>query len=163
MPLPTLYLETTIPSYLVGRLSPNALVAGEQNYTRAWWSADAKNYHLFISVYVREELGKVDPERAAERLSMVTDLPVLTPSTLSDELADQLLSRGIVPKVAEVDARHIAICATNRIEYLATWNCRHINNPHLTRKIERLCSDFALVCPVICTPRQLLPHYPNER
>jgi len=51
----------------------------------------------------------------------------------------------------------MALSAAHGMDYLLTWNCTHINNPHLIRRIEAGCAERSLACPVICTPEGLLP------
>jgi hypothetical protein len=156
MALPTLYLESSIPSYLVGRDPRDILTTANRKLTREWWGTQRTQYTLFISTAVRDEISKGDPVLAAERLRTVANLPILEETPAATELSGKLLRDGALPPVAIVDATHVAICAIYSIEYLVTWNCHHINNAHLRRKIERACAAFHFPCPIICSPRQLL-------
>ena len=62
----------------------------------------------------------------------------------------------IIPPKAADDATHLGLAAAHGLDYLLTWNCRHINNPTLRRRIERACVACGLECPVICSPVELL-------
>ena len=71
------------------------------------------------------------------------------------ELAKRLVLVRAVPAKALVDAVHIAVAAVNRVDYLLSWNCRHIANAAVRGKIERACRAAGLQAPVICTPEEL--------
>ena len=93
---------------------------------------------------------------SAARLKMLRGIRLATDEEVA-ELIDHLLDSGVIPEVAALDAAHIALSAVHGMDFLLTWNCKHINNPHLIRRIERACVERGLVCPVICTPEELLP------
>ena len=61
-----------------------------------------------------------------------------------------------LPEKAEVDAVHIAVAAVNGLDYLVTWNCKHIANPALRATIEAVCRSAGYVAPVTCTPPELI-------
>ena len=67
-----------------------------------------------------------------------------------------LLASGLVPAVAGDDAAHIGLAAAHGMDFLLTWNCRHINNHHIRARLERACHAFGLNCPDICTPAELM-------
>jgi len=154
---PRLYLETTIPSYLVARPSPLVRITADQQTTREWWEQRRGDYELFISQVVEVEAEQGDAEMAQERLRALNGIPRLSATPLVDEMTDHLLGTGIIPASAAPDAAHIAFSAVHVMDFLLTWNCKHINNPHLIRRIERACTERGLACPVICTPEELLP------
>jgi hypothetical protein len=83
------------------------------------------------------------------------DIPLLEPTPQAEAIAERLLACVIPPNAAE-DAAHIAVAAAHSVDFLLTWNCKHINNPHTTRKIEQCCMDLGFCCPVIATPAELL-------
>ncbi len=112
---PCLYLETTIPSYLVARRSRDLRLAADQETTEEWWETRRKDFDLFVSEAVLAEVSRGDAGFAAARLA-----------------------------------------AAHQMDLLLTWNCQHINNPVLERRIERACADCGAACPVICTPAELL-------
>lgn len=74
-----------------------------------------------------------------------------------DERIEHLLRSQIIPANAAPDAAHIAFSAVHAMDFLLTWNCKHINNSHLVRRIERECAERGLACPVICRPEELNP------
>lgn len=153
---PRLYLETTIPSYLVARRSRDLRLAADQETTEEWWATRRKDFDLFVSEAVLEEVSRGDAGFAAARLAALRGLPVLGDSPMAVQVTKRLLAEGIIPPVAADDATHLGLAAAHQMDFLLTWNCRHINNPVLERGIERVCADCGAACPVICTPAELL-------
>jgi len=151
-----LYLETTVISYLAARPSVDLVVAGHQLITRWWWDAHRPDFDLCVSEAVIEECAAGDPEAAARRLEFLAGIPVLEPTNDSSAIAKRLIAEGIVPAKAVVDALHLGIAAAHGVEYLLTWNCAHIANASLRRRMEALCRTMGREMPVICTPEELL-------
>ena len=156
MPAPTLYLETTIPSYLAARRSPLARIAADQQTTQDWWDFHRQEYEIFISEAVLDEAADGDPALSAQRMAILAGLPRLQITPEADALVERLLRSDIIPAKAAADAVHLALAATHGIEYLLTWNCRHIHNLKLERRIEAACEAFGFACPIICTPAELM-------
>lgn len=153
---PRLYLETTIPSYLVARRSRDVRLLADQQATSEWWKLRRHDYDLFISETVLLEASQGDAAFAAARLAALRGIPVLRDFPLAAELAQRLLDEAIIPLKAADDATHLGLAAAHGLDYLLTWNCRHINNPTLRRRIERACAACGLECPVICSPVELM-------
>jgi hypothetical protein len=153
---PRLYLETTIPSYLVARDSRDAIRHGQQAATRKWWAQQRSDYDLFVSEFVDVEAGRGDAEMSAARAAALQGLRRLAATEHVRELAAEILRTGLIPAKAEVDASHIAVAAVHRMDILLTWNCTHIHNIAISRQIERLCAQAGWPCPAICTPFDLL-------
>ena len=152
---PSVYLETTVISYLAARTSRNLVVAAHQQLTRTWWDRRTR-FDLFISQAVVDEAGDGDPKLAKRRLALLENIPVLALSSDVHELAERLLAAGAVPAKAALDGLHIGIAALNRMEYLLTWNCAHIANAAVRGKIEETCRSAGLRAPIICTPEELM-------
>ena len=102
-----------------------------------------------------QEVGAGDPTAARERIAAVASLPVLAFDKESAELSRHLIRSHAIPSGAAQDASHVAIAAVNRVDYLATWNLRHIANPRLIPLIDKSCRDRGYAPAVICTPSQL--------
>jgi hypothetical protein len=156
MSSPTLYLETTIPSYLVARRSPLARIAADQQTTQDWWDFHRHEYEMFVSEAVLDEAGDGDAVLAAKRLAVLAGIPRLQTTPEADALVERLLRSDIIPPKAAADAVNLALSAAHGIEYLLTWNCRHIHNLKLERRIEAACEAFGFTCPIICTPAELM-------
>ena len=151
-----LYLETTIPSYLVGRPSRDLLVAAHQQVTRDWWESRRLQFELCTSQFVIEEIRAGDPELANQRLQLLEDVPLLQTSEEIIEIAECLVSEGPIPRKAAGDAAHIAFATVYGCEYLLTWNCRHIANAELSRSIRRTMERRGYDLPSMCTPEELM-------
>lgn len=152
---PTVYVETTVPSYLTAWPSRDVVRAGEQQITRDWW-ARRSEYDLRVSSLVLLECGAGDSDAAAQRLAVLDGLPVLAQSSEAEALAAALLHEVPLPSRAAADALHIALAAVNGVSYLVSWNCTHIANASLRPRIESVCRQSGYEPPVICTPRELL-------
>ncbi|MFM2178251.1 MAG: hypothetical protein RL015_2349 [Verrucomicrobiota bacterium] len=153
---PSVYIETTIPSYLVARPSRDVVLAGHQQITHEWWQNSRPNHELFISDYVIKEVSRGDSVMAQQRLSVIQGIPLLPNSIETEDLARDLISRLNLPDQAKTDAFHIAIAAVHGIDFLLTWNCTHINNMHMQRRIEIACREAGYSPPVIGTPEELI-------
>ena len=152
----TVYIETSIVSYLRQRPSSEIVMAAHQLLTQRWWNNERTKYELVVSQYVIEEAAGGDPTLASERLLALNGIPALPDAPEIRQIADEIMSRAILPRKAEVDALHIASVAHHRIDYLLTWNCRHIANARILPRIHEVLADMNIPIPMICTPEELL-------
>lgn len=150
----SVYVETSIVSYLSGRPSHDVVVAAHQELTRQWWKG-RRGYRLFISQIVRDEAALGDPTARSRRRRALRGIPALGVGEEATRLAGELIRRGALPKKATVDAFHISIAAAHQIDYLLTWNCKHIANATMRGTIEAICRSVGLKPPIICTPEEL--------
>lgn len=153
---PTVYLETTIPSYLTAWRSRELVMAANQEATKAWWDTSRHAFELYISRIVIAEARAGDPEASKRRLAIIEALPELDVSAEVEKLADELLRCAAVPEKAKTDALHIAVATVHGMDYLLTWNCIHIANATLRSKIESACRTIGYEPPIICTPPELV-------
>ena len=153
---PSVYLETTIPSYYTARASRDVVIAGHQATTRDWWENRLARFRAFISQIVIDEASGGNAQAARDRLLAIKPFPLLDIRDDAIELARALIESGPLPAKAARDALHIAIAAVHGVDFLVTWNCTHIANAEMTAKITEICADHGLVCPVICTPEELM-------
>jgi hypothetical protein len=123
-----LYIETTIPSYLVGRPRRDLLVAAHQEITRDWWEFRRTHFDLYVSELVLQEVRAGDAQLAIRRLELLTDVPIFPVTSEILKVAKTLVTEVPIPQKAAVDAAHIPIATVYGCEYLLTWNCRHIAN-----------------------------------
>lgn len=151
---PSVYVETSVISYLSAKPSRDIVVAAHQQLTRQWWRSRG-SYRLFVSQIVRDEAAVGDPAARARRLRVLRGVPALAVTDEATRLAGELIRRGALPKKATVDAFHIGIAAAHEIEYLLTWNCKHIANATMRGTIETICRSAGLTSPIICTPEEL--------
>jgi hypothetical protein len=152
----SVYIETTIPSYLTAWLSPELSMAARQQTTRIWWDKRREHFELFISDIVLLEASGGNSEAAGRRLEVLEGIPVLSPLAEADDIALSLIDRLALPDRAHADAAHIALCVVHGIDYLLTWNCTHIANATYQPIILEVCASLGYSMPVICTPDQLM-------
>ena len=148
------YVETSIISYLSARPSRDIVIAGHQALTRRWWRG-RRGYGLFVSQIVVDEAVLGDRVASARRMRALRGIPRLALSTEATHLAEALVRRGALPTKATVDAFHIAIAAAYQMDYLLTWNCKHLANATMRSTIEATCRSSGFAPPVICTPEEL--------
>ncbi len=153
---PKVYLETTIVSYLTARPSRDLIIAAHQELTREWWENRRAEFELYASQLVLQEASAGDAEAAKSRLDILAPLPLLITNPAAVTLARSLTTKGPLPKKAGADALHIAIAATNGVDYLLTWNCKHIANAQMYTAVAAKCRAAGFEPPVICTPEELL-------
>jgi predicted nucleic acid-binding protein len=151
----SVYIETTIVGHIAGRIHPDPFVSARQQVTRDWWRDEASKFAVYISQLVIDECSEGDATAAAERLDVVKDLHLLESSNDVDELANALITGKAIPASEPRDAFHIAIAAVNGVNYLLTWNFKHIANAILRPHIEQICRENGFEPPIICTPDEL--------
>jgi hypothetical protein len=156
---PRLYLETTIASYLTARPSRDLNEARLQRITSRWWNSWRTQFEIYVSDVVKREAGNGDPEAAQRRLELIESYPQLKKDARCRALAIRLMGGCVLPPEARDDAEHIAIASVHRMEFLLSWNCAHLANEQMAKKIRGLCQSEGYSCPILCTPKQLLERY----
>jgi predicted nucleic acid-binding protein len=152
---PKLYIETSVVSYLTAQGSRDLVLAAHQEVTRTWW-ASRNGYDLYVSQFVLDEAAAGDSEAAGRRLEVLREMPLLNASTEVLALARRLLAERGMPAKARIDALHVATAAVHGMDYLLSWNCKHIANATLRTRIESICRTAGFEPPVICTPLELV-------
>jgi predicted nucleic acid-binding protein len=152
----TVYIETSIVSYLRQKQSSQVVAAARQILTHQWWTDHRLNYELVVSQYVIDEASAGDLLLAAERLESLEGIPLLPITPEVPEIAQRIMALGVPPPKAQVDALHISLAAHHRIQYLPTWNCKHIANAKILPRIHGILTDMGIPIPIICTPEVML-------
>jgi len=160
---PTVYLETTIPSFLTARPSNNLILAGEQELTRQWWEDRRKSFTLFVSELVIEEAQKGNSVASEKRMNAISAVLVLEIDEETIRLTEEIMKSGVIPERAAADAGHIAVASRHGIDYLLTWNCRHIANAEIIRRLVSVVKKAGYNLPIICTPAELFGGQEDER
>ena len=150
------YVETTIVSYLTARPSRDLIIAAHQQLTQEWWDTRRNKFDLYVSQFVIQESGAGESEMTQKRLDALDGVPLLAVSKEAINLARLLVEKGPLPEKAKVDALHISVAASHDMDYLLTWNCKHIANAEMQTGIGKLCRAAGFEPPVICTPEELL-------
>src|SRR5262249_28993494 len=152
----SVYLETTFISYLVARPSRDLLVAAHQQVTQEWWANRRSGFANCISQVVIDEISVGDPEEVQKRLAIVGGLPALEITEAAESLTQAIMAAGILPPHAARDAAHVSVAAVHAIDYLLTWNCKHLANAQIARRIALVCEKLGYEMPIICTPEELM-------
>ena len=152
----SVYIETTVISYLTAWLSRDLIRAAHQQITQEWWHNRRNDFEIFISEFVINEAGSGDKDAAEERLAALEEIPLLDVNLEVENLAKSLISEKALPTKAATDALHIAVAAVHGINYLLSWNCKHIANAEMQGAIEKVCTEQGYISPKICTPEELL-------
>jgi hypothetical protein len=151
-----IYIESTIPSYVVARPARDLLQAARQQMTKDWWELKRHNHELFTGQLVLDEIAFGEPEMAKRRLELVADLALLESTEEARQLTRSIMDSRLLPAKAEGDAAHIALATFHKMDILLTWNCRHIANAFILGRLRRLIEAGGYSTPTICTPEELL-------
>lgn len=149
------YVESSVISYLGALPSRDVVTAARQTLTHQWWNSSRQKFELFVSVLVRREITSGDPVAAQRRLDYIEGIQLLAASPEAQSVADALVSGGALPEKAKEDALHIGIAAAQGVDYLLTWNFRHINNAQQKADIVKIVESFEFGCPMLCSPEEL--------
>jgi predicted nucleic acid-binding protein len=152
----TVYLETSIISYLVARPSRDLVIAARQELTREWWGQRRALFDVYVSEAVIAEARAGDSDAAARRVAILADLPLLEVTPEVTRLAGALAKALRLPKQAAADAVHVATAACHGIEFLLTWNSTHIANAELRPTIDEVSRNSGYTPPILCTPDELM-------
>jgi hypothetical protein len=150
------YLETSVISYLTARPSRDIVKLAKQELTRQWWENNRTEYDLYVSTPVRDESGKGDKDAARRRMEIMDGLTVLQITAEVVALFDRIVAANVLPTKAKVDVLHISLAAVYGVPYLATWNCKHINNPNFKMKIREKILKAGYTDVVMTTPEELM-------
>ncbi len=152
----SVYIETSIVSHASAWPSSNPATAVLQDQAKRWLAEEASKYDLVTSQFVIDEVSLGDPDAAEERLKLLQDVRVLVPDAEVERIADEIISRSLMPANARLDALHVASAAVGRVEYLLTQNCRHIANATELPRVYDLLDDLGFPRLLICTPAEFL-------
>jgi len=152
----TVYIETSILGYLTARPSRDLVVAANIEITREWWDTRRNDFQLYSSQAVVKETSQGDAAISSQRLEIIRNLALLDLNQSVLALGEQFLGRSSLPAKADVDAIHIAAATVYGMDYLLTWNCKHIANAQIQRKLAEISLDFGYELPILCTPYELL-------
>jgi hypothetical protein len=152
----SVYVESSVISYLTARLSRDVVTSARQNITSEWWESCRNLYDLYISELVIEEISSGDTSAANARLALTENIAVLVATDNARELAKTLLTKKAIPATSVEDAMHISIAAVQGVDFLITWNFKHINNANTRQRIESVIQAAGYTCPVLCSPEELI-------
>lgn len=151
----SVYIETSVVSYLTARASRDLVSAAHQQLTKEWWDGQRSKYELYSSRVVLQEIAAGDAAAAERRIEALKACSLLEDVADVRALAQDLMDKGALPEKARDDALHIAFAAVHGVDFLLTWNCRYIDNPFMKPLIRQVCIERGCPCPEICTPEEL--------
>ena len=151
-----IYIESTIPSYVVARPARDLLQAARQQLTRDWWDLRRDKHELYTSQVVLDEIAFGEKAMAQLRLDLLQSIPLLRATGEAEGFAGKILASGLLPATADRDAAHIALASAYELDILLSWNCRHIANAALQARLRKLADASGFTLPVICTPEELM-------
>ena len=152
----TVYLETTIISYLAALPSRDLIKAARQEVTWEWWNKRRGAYGVYASQVVAREAREGDPDAARRRLELLSGLPLLDVTDEAINLAMELISQGLLPDAAADDALHLGVAAIHGMDYLLTWNCTHLANAAFRDRISFWLAEKGYDPPSVCTADELM-------
>ncbi len=155
----SVYIESSVISYITARPSRDVVTSARQAITIEWWETYRDLFDVFISELVLEEIGTGDLQAASNRLAIVENIPVLVATDSAKELAKALIVENAISASSAEDALHISIAAVQGIDFLLTWNFKHINNANMRDKITQVVNHLNFRSPMLCSPEELI----NER
>ena len=150
------YVETSVISYLTARPIRDLVVAAHQEISRLWWEFERAKYDLCASEAVLQEARAGDSAAAEQRIDLLAAFTILEINVEVETLAREILDRGAMPPPAALDALHVAVAAWHGMDYLLTWNCRHIASAHVRPRIDAICRAKGIEAPQLCTPEELM-------
>ena len=153
---PSVYLESSVVGYLTARPTNDVHSAARQHSTARWWDAARSDYDIYVSQLVLNEIAQGDEGAAARRLAVVSDLPLLDEDDNVRTLAARLMDAVGFPERAAADALHLAITIHHGVDFLLSWNLRHITNAVFRDRVVTFCHSINTPHPIICSPDELL-------
>ena len=156
MPRKTVYIDTSVVSYLTAWPTTDLLATAWRTITAEWWETQRGRFHLRTSDIAIDEAGKGDPEAAERKLATLRGILVLAVTEAADELSERLVQEGAIPAKAVNDALHVAVSAVHAVDYLLTWNFLHLDNAETKPVMRSVCARYGHACPEICPPRALV-------
>lgn len=149
------YIETSIIGYLTSRPTRDLITVANQQLTREWWEEEREKYDLFVSTLVIDEISGGDKTAAMERRNVLGDCKVLLATEEAVVLGQEIIEKYFLPAKSLVDAIHIALSAIYEMDYLLTWNCKHIANATTRGRVTEFLRDKGYKNIIICTPQEL--------
>lgn len=159
--MPRVYIETTIPSFYFETRTRNPAPAWRAA-TRLWWDRLRDDYALCTSAVVIEELSLAPPAKSGPSLRLLEGVTILEGVPRVTEVAEAYLAHRLIPVSAMADALHLAFASVHGVDFLLTWNCKHLANANKARHIAVVNTRLKLSIPIVTTPLTLLPEVPDE-
>jgi hypothetical protein len=152
----SVYIETSVVSYLVARPSRDLVTASRQQVTRIWWDSLLPKSDPCVSEIVEQEIREGDSEMVKLRLEAITGFRFLAPLPIIDPVIASVAAKRILPPKALSDLAHLTFAAAHAVPLVVTWNFRHLANPKILPRLRREFAALGFTLPEVFTPGQLL-------
>lgn len=152
---PTVYIETTVPSYYHNSRSDAEMVVLSQ-WTRDWWDNYRQNYELVSSSAVVDELRDGNHPLKTEKLALLRSVKMLPYVDEVGRLVDTYIKLKVMPNDPRGDALHLAMASFYKCDILLSWNCKHIVNHQKGGHIKHVNGFLGVHVPYLVTPFELL-------
>ena len=133
-----------------------------QQQARYWWKIERSKFRVVTSQLVLDEASIGDPIAAATRLAMLHEIDLIPTDSRIEVIADELISRSLMPAKTRLDALHVATAAVGGLQFLLTQNCRHIANGHTLPRVYKALEDLGFPNFLIYTPAVFLEDDEND-
>ena len=149
------YIETSVVSaYDDPRDDP--ISRAQRIITRQWWDGQGPHFELCYSQAVRAELSRVEFPGQETALALLDKMMLLPITPEVEGVAETYQKHLVMPGGAMGDAVHLAVACVHEVDYLLTWNCRHIANTNKIRHIRVINMRLGLCTPEMLTPEMLV-------
>lgn len=152
----SVYIKTSVVSYLVARPLAHSVAHQWHVWTKDWWRLRRPYFECVISEEVLREAAAGDSKASRQRLEALSTLTVLRRTRAVDKLVEAFLSNGALPAKAKADAVHLAVATSHRVDYLLTWNCKHLANAEILLRLRPLAEQRGCRMLEVCRPPQLM-------
>jgi len=152
---PSVYIETTIISYLAAKPSRDLIVVAHQQITNDWWTDVRPQVDCYVSAFVIDEASHGDATYAQKRLEEIADFTVLEVNEQVEDLARAYFAALQIPEKARIDAFHLAVAAWHKMDYVLSWNCKHIASGRVQKMLGEINARLGVHTPIVCTPEEL--------
>ncbi len=153
---PSVYIETTIISYLTAKPSRDLVIAAHQQITSEWWADVRPQVDCYVSPFLIDEASRGDETYAQKRLAEIVGFTVLEVNEEIAGLAQQYFAALQIPEKAKIDAFHLAVAAWHKMDYLLSWNCKHIASGRVQKMMQKINARLQVHTPIVCTPEELM-------
>ena len=154
--MPSVYIETSIPSYY-HETRKGSIVTAWHETTRRWWDSYRHMYDLCISQFVVAELARAPTSKAARLRRLIEGIPLLDEPPGLQDVVQYYFEHRFMPIEAGGDAFHLAMASIHNVDFLLTWNCRHLANVNKMPHLRVLNGRLGLPVPTVTTPLTLMP------
>ncbi|CAN5433920.1 hypothetical protein BH20ACI1_BH20ACI1_30460 [soil metagenome] len=153
---PSVYIETTIVSYLTAKPSRDLIVAAHQQITNEWWTDVRPQVDCFVSPFLIDEVSRGDAAYAQKRLDEIAEFAVLEVNEQIEDLAQQYFAALQIPEKSKIDAFHLATAAWHKMDYVLSWNCKHIASGRVQKTLQEINIRLGVHTSIVCTPEELM-------